>query len=232
MRDHDLLKPAVEPTLAVLRAIRPDQLDLPTPCADFTVRGLLDHMHEWAPILGAAGGGSAAPAGGGSAVSAGGGSAVSAGGGSAVSAGGGSAVSAGGAASAGGAGSVGGGSVAELSFVADELAWLADVWSQPAAWEGTTTMGGGDPLPAALVGGMAFGEIVVHGWDLARATGQSPEWDDDVVALLFREVERTAELGRQVKAYGPEVPVPATAPLLDRALGLTGRDPYWTPPTP
>ena len=208
MRDHDLLKPAVEPTLAVLRAIRPDQLDLPTPCADFTVRGLLDHMHEWAPILGAAGGGSAAPAGGGSAVSAGG------------------------AASAGGAGSVGGGSVAELSFVADELAWLADVWSQPAAWEGTTTMGGGDPLPAALVGGMAFGEIVVHGWDLARATGQSPEWDDDVVALLFREVERTAELGRQVKAYGPEVPVPATAPLLDRALGLTGRDPYWTPPTP
>jgi uncharacterized protein (TIGR03086 family) len=90
-------------------------------------------------------------------------------------------------------------------------------------------MGGGDPLPAALVGGMALGEIVLHGWDLARATGQSPTWDDDVVAFLYREVERTAELGRQVKAYGPEVPVPETAPPLDRALGLSGRDPNWTP---
>ena len=27
--------------------------------------------------------------------------------------------------------------------------------------------------------------------------------------------------------YGPEVPVPADAPTLDRVLGLTGRDPAW-----
>ena len=178
MRDHDLLKPALGPTIAVLRAIGPDQLTLPTPCADFTVRGLLDHMREWAPILGAAATGNA-PA---------------------------------------------------FLSLEDELGWLADVWSQPSAWEGTASMGGGDPLPAALVGGMALGEIVVHGWDLGRATGQSPTWDDEVLTFLFREVERTAELGREVKAYGPEVPVPLTAPLLDRALGLTGRDPQWTPP--
>ena len=177
MQEHDLLKPAVEPTLAVLRAIGPDQLDRPTPCADFTVRALLTHLSEWAPILGAAGGGTAAPA----------------------------------------------------SSLPDQLAWLADVWSQPSAWAGTTTMGGGDPLPARLVGGMALGEIVVHGWDLARATGQTVSWDDEVLTFLHREVEGTAELGRQVKAYGPEVAVPGGASVLDRTLGLTGRDPQWTP---
>ncbi|WP_199510979.1 TIGR03086 family metal-binding protein [Nucisporomicrobium flavum] len=174
MREHDLLKPALGPTLAVLQAIGQDQLDLPTPCTDLTVRGLLEHLAEWAPILTAAAGSSAAPP--------------------------------------------------PAASLADALTALADAWSDPSAWEGLTTMGGGDPLPATFVGGMALGELVVHGWDLARATGQSPTWDDDVLAFLHREVDRTAELGRQVKAYGPEVPVPETAPLLDRALGLSGRD--------
>jgi hypothetical protein len=29
--------------------------------------------------------------------------------------------------------------------------------------------------------------------------------------------------------FGPVVPVPADAPLFDRLLGQTGRDPRWTP---
>jgi uncharacterized protein (TIGR03086 family) len=47
---------------------------------------------------------------------------------------------------------------------------LVDAFGLPGAWEGTTTMGGGE-LPASMVGEMVFGEFVVHTWDLAKATG-------------------------------------------------------------
>jgi uncharacterized protein (TIGR03086 family) len=90
-------------------------------------------------------------------------------------------------------------------------------------------MGGPHEMPARMIGAMATGEIVVHGWDLARATGQPVGWDETLLTFLYDEVARTAELGREMQAYGPEFPVPHTAPVLDRMLGLTGRDPHWSP---
>lgn len=109
-----------------------------------------------------------------------------------------------------------------------QLHRLVATWSAPSAWAGTTSIGGPDPLPAAMVGGMVVGELVVHGWDVGRAVGRSPSWDQDVIELLHREVAATAPMGREADVYGPEVPVPATAPTLRRLLGLTGRDPDWT----
>ncbi|GAA2637355.1 TIGR03086 family metal-binding protein [Dactylosporangium fulvum] len=104
---------------------------------------------------------------------------------------------------------------------------LADAWGAPAAWEGTTYMGPTE-LPADLVGGMVLGEFVLHGWDLARAAGQAPAWDDEVLTALHAEVARSADQARSMGVYGAEVPVPETAPLLARVLGLSGRNPSWT----
>jgi uncharacterized protein (TIGR03086 family) len=80
-----------------------------------------------------------------------------------------------------------------------------------------------------MIGGMVLGEFVVHGWDLARATGHEAGWDDTVLEFALDWLGPTAEQGRAMAVYGPAVPVPTSAPALDRVLGLTGRDPRWMP---
>jgi uncharacterized protein (TIGR03086 family) len=106
---------------------------------------------------------------------------------------------------------------------------IAAAWSEPSAWDGVTHLGGPREMPASLIGGMIVGELVVHGWDLARATGQIPEWDDDLLRYVHDEIAKTSEQAREVGLYGPEVAVPISASILDRVVGLTGRDPAWTP---
>lgn len=100
-------------------------------------------------------------------------------------------------------------------------------WSEPDAWHGVTGLGGPTEMPASMVGAMVLGEFVVHGWDLARAVGRHVEWDDDLLGYLYEETAKTADLGRQMGIFGPEVAVADDAALLDRLLGLTGRDPAW-----
>ncbi|MET0726932.1 MAG: TIGR03086 family metal-binding protein [Acidimicrobiales bacterium] len=112
-----------------------------------------------------------------------------------------------------------------------DLAAMADAWKAPDAWDGMTRAGGID-LPGEVAGRVALDELVVHGWDVARASGQPYECDD----ASLREVDATV---RQFRAgnegevpglFGPVVPVSASAPLLDQVLGLTGRDPGWSAP--
>src|SRR5688572_23481646 len=58
---------------------------------------------------------------------------------------------------------------------ADLLA-LAEAWRDPSAWEGMTAAGGVD-LPGEVAGGVALDELLLHGWDLAKATGQPADYD-------------------------------------------------------
>jgi len=64
-------------------------------------------------------------------------------------------------------------------------------------------------------------------WDLAVATGQKLCVDDVLAATLYEAIAAKAEMARKYGVYGPEVTVPPTVPLFDRALGLAGRDPSW-----
>ena len=112
---------------------------------------------------------------------------------------------------------------------ASRSAATALVWSEPEAWAGETALtgAGSGTMPARFVGGVVLGEWLVHGWDLAVATGQKVDVDDELAAALYEDIAGKAEMARRYGVYGPEVAVSADAPLFERALGLAGRDPAW-----
>jgi uncharacterized protein (TIGR03086 family) len=112
--------------------------------------------------------------------------------------------------------------------IARDLLALADAWLDPDAWEGSTFAGGME-MPAVAVGLVALDELVVHGWDIAVATGQSYEAAPEEIDAAMGFVA-SFEAPRDGKLFGPIVPVADDAPTLDRLLGLTGRDPAWSPP--
>ncbi|HEY1990514.1 MAG TPA: TIGR03086 family metal-binding protein [Acidimicrobiales bacterium] len=108
-----------------------------------------------------------------------------------------------------------------------ELAALAEAWRDPAAWSGFTQAGGVD-LPGEIAGLVALDELVIHGWDIARASGQAYECDPPTLAAVYEFVAPMAAPGHEApRIFGPVVEVPEDAPLLDRIIGLSGRDPAW-----
>jgi uncharacterized protein (TIGR03086 family) len=100
--------------------------------------------------------------------------------------------------------------------------------------------------PGAGILAMYVSEIVVHTWDLARATGQSPTWDDDVVETGFAALqiglpdEGRIEAFEAARANMPEgaedftypfaaaLPVAEDAAPIDRLVAWSGRDPHWS----
>ncbi|WP_217162839.1 TIGR03086 family metal-binding protein [Streptomyces sp. AC512_CC834] len=110
------------------------------------------------------------------------------------------------------------------------LGELAQAWRDPDAWVGMTRAGGID-LPGEVAGAVAADELVIHGWDLARATGQDYAPDPAALQTAYGLLSAAAgESDRDEGMFGPVVAVPADAPLLERAVGLSGRDPRWTRP--
>ncbi|GAA3306882.1 TIGR03086 family metal-binding protein [Streptomyces cinereospinus] len=109
------------------------------------------------------------------------------------------------------------------------LGELAEAWRDPAAWTGTTRAGGVD-LSGAAAGAVAADELVIHAWDLARATGQPCTSDPAALSSAYALLLAAAdEPVRDGGLFGPVVGVAPDAPLLDRAVGLSGRDPGWRP---
>ncbi|WP_341867305.1 MULTISPECIES: TIGR03086 family metal-binding protein [Amycolatopsis] len=188
-----MLERAAREFTALLRAIEPGQLDNRTPCAEYDVRGLLNHLLYWGPWMAAALRREPAPT---------------------VAAG------------ERDTDLTQGDWLSELCTLVDGI---VDACGRPGALEGTTKFGGSE-MPAPMIAEMVLTEWVVHGWDLARATGHPLTVDPATAEALFTSAQATAEQAREMKIFGPEVPCAADAPTLDRLLALTGRDPGWREP--
>jgi uncharacterized protein (TIGR03086 family) len=89
---------------------------------------------------------------------------------------------------------------------------MATAWKDPAAWTGSARTGGGT-MPAVAAGMAAANELTVHGWDLARATGQDYATDPRILEAL---IEHSQGDGHEDEPT-----------LLDQVLVLSGRDPRW-----
>ncbi|MFI6847605.1 TIGR03086 family metal-binding protein [Kitasatospora sp. NBC_00085] len=108
---------------------------------------------------------------------------------------------------------------------------LVAAWRSAGELSGTIEAPGVGVIPARFPVDQQTAEFAVHGWDLARATGQSTAGLDHDVARTslawahgaLRPQYRGSE--GDGRAFGPEVTVPEDAPVYDRLAGFFGRDP-------
>jgi uncharacterized protein (TIGR03086 family) len=110
--------------------------------------------------------------------------------------------------------------------IPERLRALAEAWKDPEAWTGMTSAGGVD-LPGEIGGLVALDELVVHGWDVANASGQPFDATTEELEAVHSFVSQFGTEGTE-GLFGPAVAVPDDAPLLDRVIGRTGRDPSWS----
>jgi uncharacterized protein (TIGR03086 family) len=100
-----------------------------------------------------------------------------------------------------------------------------DSWRKPGGLDGDRVFPFGTfPAHAALM--INMGEVLVHGWDVARATSQDETMDPDAVKMVWEfYAPLPLDEFRAHGAFGPEVSVPDDAPMADRLLGYLGRQP-------
>jgi uncharacterized protein (TIGR03086 family) len=79
-------------------------------------------------------------------------------------------------------------------------------------------------MPAAGLAGFRFVDLLVHAWDLAKATGQDANLCPNLCeAALAMSRQSMARMDRANMPFKDELPVPAEAPAADRLAGFLGR---------
>jgi uncharacterized protein (TIGR03086 family) len=175
-----LYRSATRHAVTICDGVRPDQLGDPTPCAEWSVRDLLDHLAGGAEYLLAA---------------------------------------------------IEGRPVRPVAF-AGAAAYAADVdavlrgLEDPLVLDRTCASPLGFEWPVGQAVAGTFMDVLLHTWDLARATGQDDRLDPALVEVCCQMfLPAMPEQGRAAGLVGPPVDVAADADAQDRLLGAMGRRP-------
>ncbi len=105
---------------------------------------------------------------------------------------------------------------------ADSAAAAAAAFRRPGALDMPCAVSYG-PVPGSVYAGHRFLDVLVHGWDLAVATGQEYALDPELMEACRKITEPQLEAFRSAGALAPEVEVPADASTQTRFLALLGR---------
>jgi len=131
-------------------------------------------------------------------------------------------------------------------------AWQDAAHGVQAVWQDAALLDDTFVLPWATKSGVDLllgyaSEVSVHTWDLAKATGQSPAWDDEVLEAAYTGAlaalpPRDRRLGFEaIRAqlppqlrdvpppFGEPIAVPEGSPVIDRLVAWNGRAPGWQP---
>lgn len=109
----------------------------------------------------------------------------------------------------------------DAAAYAAEAQRAVEAWAEPGALDGNA---GAMDLPAPTVAGMLLWDMVIHGWDLATATGRPFEVDDATTAQLLVLGETYGTMGREYGAFKAAVPI-GDGTDFERVLASCGRDP-------
>ena len=110
-------------------------------------------------------------------------------------------------------------------------AWLALDRTIQAALDDPVVAGSERDTPmgrssfAATIGTICTGDVLIHTWDLARATGLDERLDPVEVHGMLEGVEPLDEVLRSSGHYGPRVDVADDADEQSRLLAFLGRQP-------
>ncbi len=104
------------------------------------------------------------------------------------------------------------------------LAELAEAWRAPEAWQGET-MAGGLTMPGEVTGLVVNNELVLHAWDLAKATGQPTDLAPEVAEAALPSIQAIyGDLPRTPGgSFAPAQPAPEGASPADRLAAYLGR---------
>ena len=73
--------------------------------------------------------------------------------------------------------------------------------------------------------GVAFSDMLLHGWDLAKATGQDATMPEGLAEAAYETIHGKFTAEQRTGLFKPEVPVGPGASAQDKLLAYTGRQP-------
>jgi len=166
---------------AVVAGVRPDQLDNPTPCTDWTVRQVLNHLVGGTRMF--------------------------------------LALQTGGPPVDRSADFLGDDPAAAFN---DGVADLRDAFAEEGALDRIVAAPFG-PQPGRALVAMRVNEMLLHAWDVARATGQPTDLAPDLAAPAIEQFRAMRASGRGAGMFADPQPAPEGASPMDQLAAAAGR---------